>query len=47
MRGGITGKTFREFKLGSEGWKGEAEVVRRVNFTSRFDVNEIVEVLGR
>ena len=40
----ITERTIREFNLGSEGWKGETEVVRGASFPNGFDVDEITQI---
>ena len=36
--------TIREFKLASEGWKGDTEVARGSSFTSRFDIDKITKI---
>ena len=44
MSRALTERTFREFKLVYEGWKGETEVVRGASFTSRLDADEITHL---
>ena len=44
MKGGITKRTIREFKLECEEWKGETEVVGGASFTSRFDTDKIMQI---
>ena len=44
MSGGIMERAIRKVKLRGERWKEETEVVRGASFTSRFDVDEIMQI---
>ena len=35
---------IKEFKLGGEWWKGEAEMVRGSSFTGGFDIDKITQI---